>query len=50
MNDPSKTSDDSLENDKPEDIYISMDPAEYIHPPKDYKPKKKRLINIKITS
>ena len=51
MNDPfHQTSDDSLENDDPEDIYITMDPTEYIPPPKDYKPKKKRSLNVKIRS
>ena len=31
--------DDSLENDEPEPIYITMDPQEYIPPPDNYKPK-----------
>ena len=43
MDDPPNVT--SLENDYPEDIYIVMDPHEYIPPPEDYKPKarKKRL-------
>ena len=51
MNDPfHQTSDDSLENDEPEDIYITMDPAEYIPPPEDYKRKKKQSLNSKIST
>ena len=44
MNNPDMLSSDSdvdLENDKPEDIYITMDPHAYIPPPQNYKPKKK---------
>ena len=41
MNDPThEISDDDLENDKPEEVYITMDPSQYIPPPEDYKPKK----------
>ena len=51
MNDPShQTLDDSLENDESEDIYITMNPAEYIPPPEDYKPKKKQSLSSKINS
>ena len=51
MNNPThQTSDDSLENDDPEGIYITMNPTEYIPPPKDYKPKKKQSLNSKINS
>lgn len=38
MNDPShQIWDDSLENDRPGQVYITMDPDEYIPPPKGYK-------------
>ena len=40
MDDPPNVT--SLENDYPEDIYIVMDPHEYIPPPEDYKPKAKK--------
>ena len=33
--------DSDLENDQPEDIYITMDPHAYIPPPQTYEPKKK---------
>ena len=43
MNDPAHPSsdDDLVERDKPEEIYITMDPQEFIPPPKNYKHKKK---------
>ena len=44
MNDPTTPTDSDLENDEPEDIYITMDPHAYIPPPQTYKPKKKRAI------
>lgn len=44
MNNPSMATDSDLENDQPEDIYITMDPHAYIPPPQTYKPKKKRAI------
>ena len=51
MNDPThQTLDDSLENDDPEGIYITMNPTEYIPPPKDYKPKKKQSLPLKLVA
>ena len=42
MNDPGDQAldDDNLENDEPEDIYITMDPHVFIPPPDTYKHKR----------
>ena len=46
LNDPShQTSGCGLENDRPGEFYITMDPEEYICPPKGYKRKQNQSYN-----
>ena len=42
MTNPNDVTDSDLENDHPEDVYITMDPHSYIPPPQTYKVKSKK--------